>query len=120
MFFTCIAYGTNTPAGLFLPGMVIGCTYGYLYTILLQKWSLFPELLQDEGQLKEFSTNLIILGCGSMLAGYTRMTYSICVILMETSMRLNLFVPIVITVYMSDKVGMYFTRSLYERAVRGK
>jgi H+/Cl- antiporter ClcA len=29
-FFTCITNGTNTPAGLFLPGMILGCCVGRL------------------------------------------------------------------------------------------
>lgn len=31
-FFTITTYGTNVPAGLFLPGMIIGCTVGELYS----------------------------------------------------------------------------------------
>lgn len=30
-FYTIITYGTNVPAGLFLPGMIIGCALGELY-----------------------------------------------------------------------------------------
>ena len=29
--FTIITYGTNVPAGLFLPGMIIGCCVGELF-----------------------------------------------------------------------------------------
>jgi H+/Cl- antiporter ClcA len=29
--FTITTYGTNVPAGLFLPGMIIGCCMGDLY-----------------------------------------------------------------------------------------
>lgn len=55
-----------------------------------------------------------------MLAGYTRMTYSLAVIVMETAQVMNLFVPIVFTIMISTKVGSYFTRGLYDRAIRGK
>ena len=30
-FFTITTYGTNVPAGLFLPGMIIGCCVGELF-----------------------------------------------------------------------------------------
>jgi H+/Cl- antiporter ClcA len=30
-FYTIITYGTNVPAGLFLPGMIIGCGMGDLF-----------------------------------------------------------------------------------------
>jgi H+/Cl- antiporter ClcA len=29
--FTITTYGTNVPAGLFLPGMIIGCILGSIY-----------------------------------------------------------------------------------------
>ena len=55
-----------------------------------------------------------------MLAGYTLMTYSLAVIVMETSQVMFLFVPLLLTIHVSNAVGYLFTRSLYERAVRGK
>lgn len=116
---TCITYGTNVPAGLFLPGMVLGCLHGAIWTHSLYALDLFPSFTTSE-QERDFRTSLIILGCSGMLAGYTGMTYSICIIMMETSMRLNLFVPIVFTIFFSSKISALFTRSLYERAVRGK
>lgn len=54
------------------------------------------------------------------MAGYTRMTYSLAVILMETSNDIQIFLPMMITIGISNFVGYYFTRSLYERAIRGK
>jgi len=56
----------------------------------------------------------------AMLASYTRMSFSLVVVAMETSMSINLFVPVTITVMTSNFVGGLFNRSLYERAVRGK
>ena len=55
-----------------------------------------------------------------MLAGYTRMTYSLVVVAMETSMSVNLFIPVTIAVGTSNYFGGLFNRSLYERAVRAK
>jgi len=54
------------------------------------------------------------------MAGYTRMTYSLAVILMETSQSIEIFVPMTLTIGISNYVGYFFTRSLYERATRGK
>lgn len=116
--FTCITYGTNVPAGLFLPGMVVGCMIGAIWMQLLDSLQVFPEFETGEEE-GDFRTTLIILGCSGMLAGYTGMTYSICIIMMETSMRLNLFVPIVFTIFISSWVSSFFTRGLYQRAVRG-
>ena len=57
---------------------------------------------------------------GSMLAGYTRMTYSLAVITMETAQSINIFIPILLTIAIANFVGSFFTRGLYDRAVRAK
>lgn len=61
-----------------------------------------------------------MLGTAAMLAGYIRMTYSLAVIMMETAQVMNLFVPIVFTVIISNKVGELFTRGLYDKTIRAK
>jgi hypothetical protein len=48
------------------------------------------------------------------------MTYSLAVIVMETSQMMFMFIPLLLTIHISNSVGYFFTRSLYERAVRGK
>lgn len=80
--FTCITYGTNVPAGLFLPGMILGCCVGRIFGNLLLLARVIenkPEVIQNAYQ------NLIVIASASVLAGYTRMTYSLCVIMMETA-----------------------------------
>ena len=56
----------------------------------------------------------------AMLAGYTRMTYSLAVIAMETTQAINIYLPILITIGVSNFVGSKLTRGLYDRAVRAK
>ena len=114
---TIITYGTFVPAGLFLPGMIIGCALGEIYADTL-KGQLFED--SDPESFNNFQKHCIVLAIGSMLAGYTRMTYSLAVIVMETSQVMFLFVPLLLTIHVSNSVGYLFTRSLYERAVRGK
>lgn len=113
---TIITYGTFVPAGLFLPGMIIGCALGALYADIT-KGLLFDNSGDD---FANFKKHCIVLAIGSVLAGYTRMTYSLAVIVMETSQVMFLFVPLLLTIHISNSVGYLFTRSLYERAVRGK
>lgn len=54
------------------------------------------------------------------MAGYTRMTYSLAVIIMETSNDIQIFLPIMVAITVSNYVAYMFTRSLYERALRAK
>lgn len=114
-FWTITTYGVNVPSGLFLPGMIVGCALGDLYN----------SVLADNGWIgaaesARHRATYVILGMGAMLAGYTRMTYSLVVIVMETSQNVNIFVPVVIAVGMSNFMGSLCNRSLYEKAVRAK
>lgn len=79
-FWTIVTYGTQVPSGLFLPGMIIGCALGEIYA----KSGLILGIY-DEDHYERYRAIYIILGMGGMLAGYTRMTYSLAVIVMETS-----------------------------------
>jgi chloride channel 3/4/5 len=80
--FTITTYGTNIPAGLFLPGMIIGCTLGNLLVLMVY---ILKIATIDDDEFVIIAKKLIILGCGSFMAGYTRMTYSLGVIMMETT-----------------------------------
>lgn len=114
-FFTIITYGTNVPSGLFLPGMIIGCGLGEIYAKLMVQFNIY-----DDEHYKQYRVTYIILGMAAMLAGYTRMTYSLAVIVMETTQAINIYVPVIITIGISNIVGDMFTRGLYDRAVRAK
>jgi hypothetical protein len=115
--FTITTYGTNVPAGLFLPGMIIGCTLGDIYSEIMKNTHLVDS---TDATWISIRKKYIVIGCGSFMAGYTRMTYSLGVILMETSQDLSVFVPIIFSIIVSNQVGFKFTRSLYQRATRGK
>lgn len=112
---TITTYGVNVPAGLFLPGMIIGCSIGNIYAIVLWNSGMIHK-----SEYEDLRKNLIVIGVAATLAGYTRMTYSLAVIVLETSQVMNLFVPIVFTILISNQVGYVYTRSLYERAIRDK
>ena len=116
-FFTIITYGTNVPSGLFLPGMIIGCAIGDLYSDFQRDINMFDLTKDQNFELRKY---LIVIGCAATLAGYTRMTYSLGVIMMETSQTINIFVPVIFSIIISNQFGYVFTRSLYQRAVRGK
>jgi chloride channel 7 len=114
-FWFSVTYGTQVPSGLFLPGMIIGCALGEIYSKICLNAGIF-----DDEHYKTYRVIYIILGMGAMLAGYTRMTYSLAVIVMETSQAINIFIPICLTIAISNAVGSLFTRGLYDRACRAK
>ena len=62
--FTITTYGVWVPAGLFLPGIIVGCAVGAIYEELNQ--SLFEH---DE---KSYSASVVpvLLAVGAMLSAY--------------------------------------------------
>ena len=76
--FTITTYGVWVPAGLFLPGILIGCSVGLIYMEIMTDW-FGLEIERLGGQ------SYIICGASAMLAGYTRLTYSLAVIMLETT-----------------------------------
>lgn len=112
-FFTITTYGVWVPAGLFLPGIIIGCAVGSVYETL--RVSLFNlQVPQD------YSVAPIVCAAGAMLSAYTRLTYSLVVIMLETTQSFNLFIPMMLAILVARAVGNLFTRSLYDRALRAK
>jgi len=114
-FFFTTSFGTNVPSGLFLPGMILGCCLGELTTYGLDTIGYFSE-----GEMDVAMKNLVVLANASMLAGYTRMTYSLAVIIMETGQVINLFVPVFFTIMVANLTGAQFTRGAYDRSIRTK
>jgi len=55
-----------------------------------------------------------------MLASYTRLTYSLAVIMLETTQSINNFLPTVLTIAVSMGVAKSINRSLYDYAIRSK
>jgi H+/Cl- antiporter ClcA len=77
-FFFLPSYGTNLPAGLFSPGIIMGITYGNIaFTVLTDKNYIGMEV---DNVLKR---KLMCIGCCSIISAYVRLKYSVCVILLE-------------------------------------
>ena len=91
--FTITTYGVWVPAGLFLPGIIVGCAVGAIYEEINQK--LFPSV--DD---KDYSASVVpvLLAVGAMLSAYCRMTYSLAVIMMETTASINIFMPMFLAI----------------------
>lgn len=62
----------------------------------------------------------LVIGAAAMLSSYTRLTYSLAVIMMETTQAINMFLPILISIMVSHGVARIFNRSIYEYSIRAK
>lgn len=110
---TIVTYGVWVPAGLFLPGILIGCSIGVIYLDVLV-YGFGANVEQIGGQ------SYIIIGATAMLASYCRLTYSLAVIMLETTQSINNFLPTVLTIAVALGVAKSINRSLYDYAIRMK
>ena len=55
-----------------------------------------------------------------MLASYTHLSYSLLVIMLETTSSIDLFIPQMVGIVTARAVAKMFTRGLYDRALRTK
>ena len=73
---TTISASTAVPSGIFLPIIIVGCALGEIYYMIYAK--IF-------GENQETGAKYCIFGAAALLSGSTRMTYSVAVIVMETT-----------------------------------
>jgi H+/Cl- antiporter ClcA len=99
-FFTITTYGVKIPAGLFLPGIIMGGAMGRLWAYSIQNLLDYD----DPGEIEQNT----ILGSAAMLSGYCRLTYSLTVIMLETTQAVNLFIPMMLTMLSSYFTAIYF------------
>lgn len=111
MFYTLavVTFGAAVPAGQFVPGIMIGSTYGRLVGMFVV--SFYKKLNIEEG-------TYALLGAASFLGGSMRMTVSLCVIMVEITNNLKLLPLIMLVLLISKAVGDAFNEGLYEEQAR--
>lgn len=93
---TSVTYGAMIPAGLFIPSILIGCSMGHLLGSLLQSWEFISEYQ---------SQTFAVIGAATVIAGITRTSLALAILMMETSQDVNLFIPIMMSIIISISVG---------------
>ncbi|KAK4801032.1 hypothetical protein SAY86_021519 [Trapa natans] len=111
MFYTLavVTFGSAVPAGQFVPGIMIGSTYGRLVGMFVVNF--YQKLNIEEG-------TYALLGAASFLGGSMRMTVSLCVIMVEITNNLKLLPLIMLVLLISKAVGDAFNEGLYEEQAR--
>ncbi|KAD4177944.1 hypothetical protein E3N88_26535 [Mikania micrantha] len=104
-----VTFGTAVPAGQFVPGIMIGSTYGRLVGMFVVR--LYQKTNIEEG-------TYALLGAASFLGGSMRMTVSLCVIMVEITNNLKLLPLIMLVLLISKAVGDAFNEGLYEEQAR--
>ncbi|KAL2256963.1 hypothetical protein VTK26DRAFT_837 [Humicola hyalothermophila] len=115
-----ITFGLQVPAGIILPTMAIGALSGRAIGIIMEIWQRnhpgFIAFRSCEPDIPCITPGTYaIIGAAAALAGVTRMTVSIVVIMFELTGALTYVLPIMVAVMISKWVGDAFSRrGIYE------
>ncbi|PSR94580.1 chloride channel [Coniella lustricola] len=116
-----LTFGLQIPAGIILPSMAIGALSGRAVGIIMEIWvSNHPEFYPFAHQCAPDVPCInpgtyAIIGAAAALAGVTRMTVSIVVIMFELTGALTYVLPIMIAVMISKWTGDAISRrGIYE------
>ena len=115
-----ITFGLQIPAGILLPSMAVGALYGRVVGLIMEVWQTqhpnFIAFARCEPDIPCITPGTYaVIGAASALAGATRMTVSIVVIMFELTGALTYVLPIMVAVMLSKWVGDAFgKRGIYE------
>lgn len=115
-----ITFGLQIPAGILLPSMTVGALYGRVIGLIIEVWQRehpnFIVFASCEPDIPCITPGTYaVVGAASALAGTTRMTVSIVVIMFELTGALTYVLPIMVAVMLSKWVGDAFgKRGIYE------
>ena len=108
LFFTLslLTYGASLPSGLFVPSALCGACYGRLVGAALVRHVPSAEGIQEG--------TYALLGAAAFLGGATRMTVSLCVILLELTANLWLLPSVMAVLLIAKSTGDALNASVYD------
>lgn len=107
-FLSIFSYGIVAPAGIFVPVIVTGASYGRFVAMLVGSRSNLNHGL------------FAVLGSASLLGGSMRMTVSLCVIILELTNNLLLLPLIMLVLLISKIVADAFNGNIYDMLMKAK
>ncbi|KAL1917300.1 uncharacterized protein VTP21DRAFT_4956 [Calcarisporiella thermophila] len=114
---TIVSYGAKVPAGIFVPSMAIGATFGRMVGVIVKAWQqAYPDFfLFASCKLAKDVTCITpgtyaFLGAAAALGGVMRITISVVVIMFELTGALNYILPTMITLMVTKAVGDWFSK----------
>lgn len=125
-FLAAVTFGLQIPAGIILPSMAIGALFGRAVGIIMEIWqhnhpNFFAFNTCDPDVPCVTPGVYAIIGAAATLAGVTRLTVSIVVIMFELTGALTYVLPMMIAVMLAKWVGDAFSRrGIYESWIHFK
>ncbi|KPA75597.1 putative chloride channel protein [Leptomonas pyrrhocoris] len=117
--FAVLSSGMAVAGGLVVPSLVMGAVFGRLYGLLLFKMGA----KEVPGIPNSYATSVAwmdpglfaLIGAGAFLAGTSRMTMAICVIMVELSSELHYLLPVMVAIVMSKSTADWLCEPLYHQ-----
>lgn len=114
-YLSAVTFGLQLPAGIILPSMAIGALTGRAVGIMMEIWvDNFPNFFVFRSCEPDVPcvnpATYAVVGAAATLAGVTRMTVSIVVIMFELTGALTYVLPMMVAVMISKWVGDAFSR----------
>lgn len=105
-----VSYGAKVPAGIFIPSMAIGATFGRMIGILVKAlqsaWPTAPFFSVCHPDVPCITPGTYaFLGAAAALAGVTRITVAVVVIMFELTGALTYILPTMIVVMVTKGVA---------------
>ncbi|KAG8929206.1 glycerol ethanol, ferric requiring protein [Tulasnella sp. 417] len=111
--FVILSYGSKVPAGIFVPSMAIGATFGRMLGIIVKAMyrayptsGIFAACTPDVPCITPGTYAL--LGAAAALSGVMRITVTVVVIMFELTGALTYILPTMIVLLVTKSVGDWF------------
>jgi len=115
-FQTALTIGLGCPAGLFVPSLFIGACLGRCMGCALKAMNTVHHLFSHNIDPGVYS----MVGAAAVLAGVTRMTISLVVIMLELTDSLDYVVPFMLAVLVARTTGNALTEAIYDLQIMAK
>lgn len=108
--FVTFSYGAKVPAGIFVPSMAVGASFGYMIGLIAEMiYQRFPNsvlFLACHGSESCITPGTYaLLGAAASLSGIMHLTVTIVVIMFELTGALNFILPTVLVVALANSIG---------------
>jgi chloride channel 3/4/5 len=124
IFFVILSYGCKVPAGIFVPSMAVGATFGRMVGIIVQA---IHEAFPDSSFFSACEPDVpcitpgtyAFLGAGAALSGIMHITVSVVVIMFELTGALTYILPTMIVVGVTKAISDRMSRGgIADRMIR--
>jgi chloride channel 3/4/5 len=119
-----ISYGARVPAGIFVPSMAVGATFGRMVGIMVKAmYRAYPSsgifAVCDPNVPCITPGTYAFLGAAAALSGVMRITVTVVVIMFELTGALTYILPTMIVILVTKAVGDFLdTRGIADEAIR--